>query len=301
MAQIRTDLALEAHEILKQTDPDSIDLRGVVTTERDISGYGVTTVRIETEGGAKALGKPVGSYVTMTLDPLRRRENGSFENGASALGQIIGEMLPLKEDDSVLVVGLGNLSVTPDAVGPLAVRNLMVTRHLKYSAEETFGAFRSVAALAPGVLAETGVESREIIRSLVNRISPNAVIVADALASRSMERICRTVQIADSGIVPGSGVGNSRSAINRETLGVPVIAVGVPTVVDAGTLAADIAQHAGFHNISEEAFSAAGNSMIVTPRDIDSEVRELGRLIGCGITLALQPGITPKDVEMFLS
>ena len=177
----------------------------------------------------------------------------------------------------------------------------MVTRHLVEQAPEHFGSFRPVAALATGVLGTTGVESGELVKAVAEKIRPGCIIAVDALASRSMDRVCTTVQLANTGIVPGSGVGNHRAALNRETLGVPVIAVGVPTVVDAGTLAADILAEAGQEGLDPEALAGAGEGLMVTPRDIDQRVADLVKVIGYGINLALQPGLTIEDVDLFLS
>ena len=175
------------------------------------------------------------------------------------------------------------------------------TRHLVEQVPEHFGSFRPVAALAAGVLGTTGVESGELVRAVVEKIRPACVVVVDALASRSLSRVCTTVQLADTGIVPGSGVGNARFALNQETLGVPVIAVGVPTVVDAATLASDVLAQAGRDDLDPEALRGAGDGLLVTPRDIDARVADLAKVIGYGINLALQPGLTIADIDLFLS
>jgi len=300
MTPIRTDLALEAHQLWQEQGPAGT-LPDLETRERTLFGCAVTDVRITGDGAARALGKPRGAYLTLDLSPLSAREDGSFTRCARALAALLAELLPLREGESVLVAGLGNLALSADAVGPLALRSLLVTRHLRAAAPKSFAAFRPVAAIAPGVLAETGVESREIVRSVARAVSPAAVIAVDALASRSLDRVCRTVQLSDAGIVPGSGVGNAREALDRDALGVPVVALGVPTVVDAATLAADLAQRSGFHNIGNDDLRGAGTGMIVTPRDIDSQAAVLARLLGYGIDLALHPGITCDDVTALLS
>ena len=205
-------------------------------------------------------------------------------------------MLQLAEKAPVLVVGLGNRAITPDAVGPKTADHTMVTRHLVEREPQHFGMFRPVAALAAGVLGTTGVESGELVHAVVERIHPACVIAVDALAARSVRRLCRTIQIASSGITPGSGVGNARKALNQETLGVPVVALGVPTVVDAATLAADLAGD----QLPEGALDGAP-SLIVTPKDIDTHVSDVAKVIGYGINLAVQEGLTVEDVEMFLS
>jgi spore protease len=177
----------------------------------------------------------------------------------------------------------------------------MVTRHLVERVKEYFGNFRPVSTLEAGVLANTGVESAEMVRALCEKVQPSAVIVIDALASRRLSRVCTTIQVADTGIVPGSGVGNSRAEISMNTLGVPVIAIGVPTVVDAGTLTADLMESAGMGNPDPEKFMSVGGNLIVTPRDIDEKIAELAKIIGYSINLALQENMTIQDLTAFLS
>ena len=198
----------------------------------------MTRVSILDRRGEEALGKPVGTYVTLTLDGLARREENAFGRAARAVAAELGELLGfLHPEAPVLVVGLGNRAITPDAVGPKVHEYTLVTRHLVRQVPEHFGDLRPVASLSAGVLGTTGMESGELVRAVSERLRPACVIAVDALASRSLKRVCRTVQLADTGIAPGSGVGNHRAALDRASLGVPVIAVGVPTVVDGATLA----------------------------------------------------------------
>ena len=301
MLRRRTDLALEAREIWQESAREEAKIEGVEARESTREGYPVTTVRITNEQGAEALGKPVGNYVTLELAGLKRREEDAFPRAANALAAELQELLHLKAGESALVVGLGNRAITPDNIGPGAVDHTLVTRHLVEQVPEHFGHFRPVAALAAGVLAATGVESGELVRSVVDKIKPACVIAIDALASRSLKRVCSTIQLADTGITPGSGVGNHRSALNRETLGVPVIALGVPTVVDVATLCADVLEEAGKGDLEPEALRGAGAGLMVTPRDIDQSAADLAKVIGYGVNLALQPDLTIEDIEMFLS
>lgn len=294
-SKIRTDLAMEA-EALRE---NSSALPGVRASRERRGSFFVTTVEVLDGRGEKALGKPVGRYVTLELDAFLRREENAFSEAASLLSQELRRMLKLEETGNYLVVGLGNRDITPDAVGPDAVDCIMVTRHLTERMPEEFAAFRPVSAVCSGVLGTTGIESGDLVRAVTEQVRPAAVIVIDALASREPQRLCRTVQIADTGIVPGSGVGNARQAINRDTLGVPVIAVGVPTVVDAATLTVDLAARAGA-DLNAADFGEAG-AMIVTPRDIDKNVRDVAKLIGYGLNLALHDGLSVEDVDMFLS
>ncbi len=287
---------MEAKKIWSEDHPDA--LPGV---EEDVStrrGFEVVTVDVKSEEAARALGKPRGRYVTVELGRFLRREDDAFADGVQVLAEVLRDLLGTV-NGPVLVVGLGNPAITPDAVGHLTVKNTLITRHLKDRSPDQFRAFGSVAALEPGVLGTTGVESVDTVGALVHEIHPEAVIAVDALASRSMERLCRTVQVSDTGIVPGSGVGNARAALSRDTLGVPVIALGVPTVVDAATLTLDLAREAGA-DLDADALHKAAGSMIVTPREIDSAAASISRLAAYALNLALHPGLTVEDVDMLV-
>ena len=292
----RTDLALEARELWQESAGETTKLSGVEAHEGIRDGIPVTTVRVLDEKGEQALGKPRGNYVTLTLDGVARREEDIFGRAARA---VAGELERLLEgvapDGLVLVVGLGNRAITPDAIGPKVHERTLVTRHLVRQMPEHFGSFRPVASLAAEVLGNTGMESGEVARAVCENIRPACVIAVDALASRSLDRLCRTVQLSDTGITPGSGVGNHRVGLNRESLGVPVIAVGVPTVVDGATLAADLMGTEDLPPLGK------GGSLLVTPKDIDSQVSDLSHIIGYGISLALQPGLTVEDLDMLLN
>ena len=297
----RTDLALEAAQLWRESAGEAAELPWVESAEELREGYPVTTVRILDGRGEQALGKPAGTYITLELDGLARRESDAFGRAARALAAELAPLLPRDPRAPALVVGLGNRAITPDNIGPKAADHTMVTRHLVEQVPEHFGAFRPVAALAAGVLGTTGVESGQLVRAVAERIRPACVLCVDALAARSVRRVCRTVQVADTGITPGSGVGNAREALNAQTLGVPVIAIGVPTVVDAATLTRDVLAQAGREELEPHALWEAGGGLIVTPRDIDTQVHDLAKVIGYGINLALHPGLTIQDVELFLS
>lgn len=281
----RTDLALEGVEQLRQGG-DISRLDGVFAAEYTRHGYGVTDVRVATKQAAEAVGKPEGRYVTIDLRPYFRREEGFFARAARCLASELRTLLPgVGEDWPVLVAGLGNRGMTADAVGPLALESLLVTRHMVRSLPRQFRGFTPVSALAPGVLAATGMEALELLRGAVQATGCTAVIAVDALAARSRERLCATVQLGDTGLIPGSGVGNHRKAIDKTTLGVPVVAVGVPTVIAA-------------HLLGDG--QPEDDPLFLTPRDIDGKVRELGRVIGYGVTLALQEGLSVEDVTGLL-
>ena len=296
---IRTDLALEAEALWRESQGVSGAPEGVRARRETRGGFAVTTVEVTSASGEAALGKPLGKYVTVELDALIRREENAFPEACEVLADTLRPLLPLAPGDACLVVGLGNREITPDAVGPDAVDCVMVTRHLTEQMPEDFGALRPVCAVCSGVLGTTGIESSALVRAVAASVKPAAVVAIDALASRNPDRLCRTVQIADTGIVPGSGVGNTRAALNQETLGLPVIAVGVPTVVDAATLTLDLAARAGL-SPDPAAFGEAGG-MIVTPREIDKNVRDVAKLIGYSLNLALHDGLRIEDVDMFLS
>lgn len=281
----RTDLALEGVEQLQQGG-DISRLDGVCAAEYTRQGYGVTDVRVATKQAAEAVGKPEGRYVTIDLRPYFRREEGFFARAARCLASELRTLLPgVGEDWPVLVAGLGNRGMTADAVGPLALESLLVTRHMVRSLPRQFRGFTPVSALVPGVLAATGMEALELLRGAVQATGCAAVIAVDALAARSRERLCATVQLGDTGLIPGSGVGNHRKAIDKTTLGVPVVAVGVPTVIAA-------------HLLGDG--QPEDDPLFLTPRDIDGKVRELGRVIGYGVTLALQEGLSVEDVTGLL-
>lgn len=292
---------MEAKKLWEEEAQDQTKLEGVEAWDSEREGYKVTTVRITNDAGAQALGKPVGTYISLMLDGLARREEDAFGRAARALAEELKGLLRLSQSAPALVVGLGNRAITPDAIGPKVADHTMVTRHLVERVPEHFASFRPVSAVTTGVLGTTGVESGEIVAALVKETRPACVLAVDALASRSLDRICRTIQIADTGIVPGSGVGNARAALSEETLGVPVIAIGVPTVVDAATLCADILCEAGRDDLDPSALQGGSTGVIVTPKEIDSQVADLSKVIGYGVNLALQTGLTIQDVEMFLS
>ena len=295
----RTDLALEAQEIWQESAEKTTRLSGVKASERTLEGYPLTRVDILDEQGAEALGKPRGSYRTLDLSSFWQRHGGFFERAVRAVGRQLRELLP-PESGPVLVVGLGNAAMTPDALGPLAADSVLVTRHLIASMPKQFSGFRPVSVFRAGVLGSTGLESAEAVRALAGEVKPSLIVAVDALASRRTGRVCTTVQLSDAGIIPGSGVGNHRGALNAETLGVPVIAIGVPTVVDAATLAADLLEASGQRGVDTAALRKSQENLMVTPGDIDRRVRDLAKIIGCGISWALQD-LEVEEITALLS
>ena len=307
--KIRTDLAMEQKE---RFESDHVEVSGVVLEEEydEEKEIKITTVRIETENGAKAMGKPVGTYLTLEAPNMAAADEGYHREISETLAGFLEKYMKDTEENqekgySVLVVGLGNREVTPYALGPYVVDQLNVTRHIvqeygRYAVGK--GGSRIVSAIVPGVMAQTGMESAEIIRGIVNETTPDLIMVIDALAARSTKRLNRTIQISDAGIHPGAGVGNHRSEITKDTMGIPVIAIGVPTVVDAATIVNDTMENfitaletsetlkgvgvvlqgynsAEKYELVKELIAPHLNGMFVTPKDIDDTVRRISYTI----------------------
>lgn len=291
----RTDLAVEAIENHKT----AAALPHVRQSDRMLEGFAIHEVRILSEDAAREIGKPQGRYLTLELDALIRREEDAFPRACKALSTLLRELLPRPNDGPVLIAGLGNRMITPDAIGPQTADHVIATRHLVAQSPAIFADWRPVSALAPGVLGQTGVETGEVICGVLDRVRPAAVIAVDALAAGRLSRLLRTVQLADTGITPGAGVGNARTALNEETLGVPVIAVGVPTVVDGATLAHEISSQLGQPDC--EALDDLSQPVMITTRDIDREVADISRMIGYAVNMALHPHLGVADIDLYLS
>ena len=291
----RTDLAVEAIENHKT----AAALPHVRQSDRTLEGFAVHEVRILSEDAAREIGKPQGRYLTLELDALIRREEDTFPRACKALSTLLRELLPHPNDGPVLIAGLGNRMITPDAIGPQTADHVIATRHLVAQSPAIFADWRPVSALAPGVLGQTGVETGEVICGVLDRVRPAAVIAVDALAAGRLSRLLHTVQLADTGITPGAGVGNTRAALNEETLGVPVIAVGVPTVVDGATLAHEISSQLG--QPACEALDDLSQPVMITTRDIDREVADISRMIGYAVNMALHPHLSVADIDLYLS
>lgn len=291
----RTDLAVEAIENHKT----AAALPHVRQSDRTLEGFAVHEVRILSEDAAREIGKPQGRYLTLELDALIRREEDAFPRACKALSTLLRELLPRPNNGPVLIAGLGNRMITPDAIGPQTADHVIATRHLVAQSPAIFADWRPVSALAPGVLGQTGVETGEVICGVLDRVRPAAVIAVDALAAGRLSRLLRTVQLADTGITPGAGVGNARAALNKETLGVPVIAVGVPTVVDGATLAHEISRQLGQPDC--EALDDLSQPVMITTRDIDREVADISRMIGYAVNMALHPHLSVADIDLYLS
>lgn len=327
----RTDLTLEAQELfkeqqLRQTPNEKSDPPGVEVENAGDDNIKITRVRVTSPTGEASIGKPMGNYITLEVPGLRYNDQELYENTCKALAKELASILKLGPKSTILIVGLGNWNVTPDALGPKVVSSVMVTRHLlEYVPDQVDEGVRPVCAVAPGVLGITGIETGEIVRGIVDKVKPDVIIAIDALASRKMERVNTTIQIADTGISPGSGVGNKRMELSKATLGVPVIAIGVPTVVDAATMANDTIdlvldsminqapQGTDFYNMLktidrnekyqmiQEVLQPYIGNLIVTPKEIDEVVERVSKVIANGLNISLHQGITLNDVNRYVN
>lgn len=322
---VRTDLALEARELLFEGGAEPKEIDGVeIEEEKDGEDIKITRVIIENDRGEQSLKKRKGTYVTVEFPP----DFWGYNNLSGRLVEIctkeISALFGEKPPKTTLVIGLGNWNITADALGPKTVGDVLVTRHLrKYMPDEIDERLSSVSAAAPGVLGITGIETGEIVMGLCEKVEPDLIIAIDALCSRKIDRINSTIQISDTGIVPGAGVGNKRMSIDEETLGIPVISIGVPTVVEAATIAGDaielivsnleahakeneplykmlsVIEEADNMPIIKEALSPAIGNFIVTPKEIDESVSRLSGIIGDSINLALHKGLKLSELELY--
>ena len=329
MYNSRTDLAIEAHDILINSSSVNEDIPGIRVEDEVVEdNIKITRVRVETDEASNMLGKDKGNYVTLEIPRHMGHEQKIYESVCRAVAREFEKIIHLKPDDTVLIVGLGNWNITADSLGPKVVDEVMVTRHLlEHMPEEVQDGVRPVCAISPGVLGLTGIETSEITTGLVERVKPAMVIAIDALCARNIERINTTIQIADTGITPGSGIGNKRMPLNEKTLGVPVIAVGVPTVVDAATIADDSIElvlsllredlenngfetRAGFEFIDsikrddryemiKKVISPVVGDMIVAPKDIDENVSEIAAVVANGLNISLHEGIGLDDIDRY--
>lgn len=324
MINVRTDLAIEAKEIYQKKNNGKFP--GVEVIEENEGEVKITKVWIKDEIGERAMGKPIGTYITLDIPAVTHYDGDSMDEVSEAMAKVLTPMVTLEKNMTALVVGLGNSSITPDALGPKVISKLMITRHLKELVPDSIDeSIRPVCGISPGVLGTTGIETGEIIKGVVEKIKPNLIICIDALASRKMERVNKTIQIGDTGISPGSGVGNKRMEISQRTLGIPVIAIGVPTVVDAATMANDTIDLAidemikqstnggEFYNMLraidknekqkmiEEILNPYVGNLMVTPKEVDLVVDSLSKVIANGINIALQPALGLEDINRYMN
>ena len=326
MINVRTDLVLEAREIYKENHKDEGDIDGIEVIEESEKDIKVTTVKVKNEDGAKKIGKPKGNYITIDIPEFTAYDGETMDRVSEVVSEVLGRLIKIDAEKTALIVGLGNWQVTPDALGPKVTEKIMVTRHLRTVMPEAIDdSVRPVCSIAPGVLGVTGIETVEIIKGVVEKIKPDLVICIDALAARRVERVNTTIQIGDTGISPGAGVGNNRKQINEENLGVKVIAIGVPTVVDGITITNDTIDlvidslisnsesGTDFYkmlksldknekeNLIKEVISSKANiDMMVTPKDIDLVINSLSKIIANGINMAVQPNMDVEDINKFM-
>ncbi|MDR3599186.1 MAG: GPR endopeptidase [Desulfosporosinus sp.] len=316
---VQLDLAVEAHQLLRGESGEEIP--GVLMDEQQLEYAKVTTITVETEEGVEAIGKPKGQYITIDAPEIRNNNHLVHEDITHILADRLIKLMNLKDDASILLIGLGNWNATPDALGPQVINKTMVTRHLfQLSPHELHGQMRKISALSPGVLGITGIETAEIIRGIVDHVKPDLVIAIDALAAGSLERVGTSIQLADTGIHPGSGVGNTRSGINEETLGCRVIAIGLPTVVNAAIIAHDVVEgvfeqfvtsptlyklYKGiktetFSQIIDDVLAPFQGNLMVTPKEIDLLIKTSAKIIAGALAISLHPGIDREDYEHYL-
>jgi len=350
--QVRTDLAREAHDLAREKRTDGSAVPGVRIEEDEDRGILVSWIWVENDEGSRELGKKPGTYLTLEVPGLRSKDSKLQHRVAVRFAEEFGRFLKetgVSDDAKVLIVGLGNWNVTADALGPFVVKHIMVTRHLfELMPEQVEEGYRPVSAVSPGVLGITGIETSEIVHGIVEKTRPDLVIAIDSLASRSLTRVNTTIQVADSGINPGSGVGNRRKALTKETLGVPVIAVGVPTVVDAVTIVHDtlnlalaylkreMGKEKSGHPLDpvnlpdlreleeqeitqemrsrflgligglspeekrqliHEVLTPLGQNLIVTPKEVDAFVADIGKVVADGLNCALHEAVTIENVS----
>lgn len=301
---VRTDLADESVELLKKKEGKIGD--GITFEKKNFGKMTADVVHVEDESGAQRCGKPIGTYITLNVGEVWNGDRELFENTARLIGECIGHLT--ERGGLSLIVCLGNERIIADAIGPVTARNIIVTRHIKKRDRELFDSLElgEVACVVTGVMGDTGAETVEIVKGIANELCPDNIIVVDALASGSLSRLARTVQITDTGICPGSGVGNNREEISKTTLGVPVVAVGVPTVVETSALCLDLlsgilVDDRKTYEIVESRLKGAIQSSFVCPKETDKIIYTMAKLIGYGINCALHKGMTIDEMEEFLA
>lgn len=316
---VHLDLAVEAHELLRRETNENIP--GVVEKKETFKNASVNIITITDKRGEKLLGRPPGNYITLEAPEIKDNNFENHKKISEVLAQKISELIEFRDNTSFLIIGLGNSKATPDALGPKVAEKILVTRHLfNFAPEEIKGNLRNVAAISPGVLGITGIETAEVIRGLVEHVRPDYVIAIDALAAGALERIGTSIQIADTGINPGSGIGNFRKGLNEQTLGCKVIGIGVPTVVNAAVIAhktiEELFSHMEAHpelakiyneenedsimEVMQKALSPYKDSLMVTPKEVDDLIETTSRIIANALNMSIHPGIDLNNFETYL-
>lgn len=323
MKHIYTDLAIESKEIYEPENKQEIE--GVSVEVEEDSYYTITRVKVLNQNGSKVIHRPKGSYITMDIPNLDKTDEDLKDEISIALAKIIKDLIKDYKKDKVLIIGLGNWNISSDSLGPRVVDRVLVTRQYFINFKKDFDeTMANVAAMSPGVMGITGIETYDIVKGIVEKIKPDLVIAIDALSSRSLNRISTTIQISDTGINPGSGVGNDRGALDEKTIGVPVMAIGIPTVVNAATMARDTIEliinslkeqseeNKEFYklldslstedqySLIEEALGSSMSNIIVTPKDIDVLIDDFSIILANGLNMAIHPGIDLKDINRYI-
>lgn len=320
---IYTDLALEVKELYSE---EKEELSGVSVEEFVENNVKVTEVKVLDENGAKSMGKPIGTYLTMEIPDFVHYDGETMDDTSKVVAKWLKPIVDMKKNKTALVVGLGNWNVTPDAIGPKVISKTMITRHLKELVPDKIDEeITPVCGITPGVLGLTGIETAEIIKGIVEKIKPDIIVAVDALAARKMHRVNKTIQISTTGISPGAGVGNTRKELNEKTIGIPVIAIGVPTVVHAATLANDTidlaidemskyaTEGSEFYNMLKnmdknekyrminEILNPYVGNLMVTPKEVDVVTESMSKIIANAINISLQPALELEDINKFLN
>jgi len=323
MEHIFTDLAVESREIYKPEEKKEIE--GISINVKEEKNYSVTIVEVLNNQGSASIKKPVGKYITIDVPNLDKTDEDLKDEISIALSKELKSITEGYKKDKILIIGLGNWNISSDSLGPKVVDRVLVTRQFFVNYNKEFDeTMANIAAMAPGVMGITGIETGDIVKGIVDKIKPDLVVAVDALSSRKMNRVSTTIQISNVGINPGSGVGNNRGALSKETLGIPVIAVGIPTVVNAATLASDTMDliisslkntaeigkefytlldelsREEKYSLIEEVLNPFMGNVIVTPKDIDVIIDDLSIIIANGLNIALHPGIDLKDVNRYI-
>lgn len=323
MYQIRTDLAVENRELYKEINQEHSP--GIDVEKKEENNYTITRVKVLTNEGSENIHKPIGTYITIDVPRLNNSDEDLKDEISQVLAKEIKGLGKNKEDSKILIVGLGNWNITPDALGPKVVERVLVTRQFFVNYNKEFDeTMANVAALSPGVMGITGIETGEIIKGVVDKVKPDLVVAIDSLASRKMDRVSTTIQISDTGINPGAGIGNNRMELSEKNLGVPIIAIGIPTVVDAATIVNDTLDliidslkteakvGSEFYDLlskvsSDEKYALIQDvlnpfmkNVVVTPTDIDVLIDDLSIIVANGLNIALHPGIDLKDVNRYI-
>lgn len=324
MEQIYTDLAIENRRIYDPTDEKEIE--GVAVDVKEDNNYSVTTVKVLNNKGSRLINKPEGTYITIDVPNLDRSDEDLKDEISIALSKELKGLMEGYKKEKVLIIGLGNWNISSDSLGPKVIERVLVTRHYFINFKKDFDeSMANVAAMSPGVMGVTGIETYDMVKGIVEKIKPDIVVAVDALASRKMDRVSTTIQLSDTGINPGSGVGNIRKGLTEDSLGVPVIALGIPTVVNAATLVHDTMEliidslkeqsgEAGQfyqlldklsgeekYGLIEEVLNPFGGNVIVTPKDIDVLIDDLSIIIANGLNISIHPGIDLKDINRYIS